>query len=72
MIDKKIQAVLDLYNGELDETKEDDFLLYCELRDYVHKNGGLFYFYRDRKDYYMVVDFTDEEDFFIAPVECLL
>ncbi|NMA85486.1 MAG: hypothetical protein GX962_16665 [Epulopiscium sp.] len=67
LIDKKIQALLDYEKDYFDETVEGDLIYYCEIRDFAEEHGGLLFFFHDRT--YLIINFIDEEDFLIIPVD---
>ncbi|SHD76671.1 hypothetical protein [Schnuerera ultunensis] len=67
LIDKKIQALLEAHNDSIDETKEEDILLYSELRHFAEEHEGLLYFFDDET--YLIINFIGEDDFLVIPVE---
>ncbi|GFN37093.1 hypothetical protein [Tepidimicrobium xylanilyticum] len=67
IIDQKIHALLEAHNDFLDETKDEDMLLYFELRDFAEKHGGLLYFFENET--YLIINFIGEEEFLLIPAE---
>ncbi|HHV46066.1 MAG TPA: hypothetical protein GXX53_04045 [Tissierellia bacterium] len=66
IIDRKIVALLDYIGESLDETINDDLVLYSEIRDFAEKNGGLLYNIYDET--YLIINFIGEDGFHIIPV----
>lgn len=66
-IDEKIYTLTTMKGLVLDETNEDDFLTYCEMRDFAEEHGGLLFFVGD--EYYLVLSIIGEKDFLIIPTE---
>ena len=65
LIDKKIQALFEAHNDSIDETKDEDILLYSELRHFAEEHGGLLYFFNDKT--YLIINFIGEEELLVIP-----
>lgn len=67
IIDQKIQALFEAHNDYIDATKDEDMLLYYELRDFAEKHGGLLYFFDNKT--YLIINFIGEGEFLFIPAE---
>lgn len=67
LIDKKIEVILNQKGKYIDETREEDMILYLELRDFAEKHKGLLYQFNN--EFYLVINFIDTSEFLIIPVE---
>lgn len=67
LIDKKFQRLLDYLGEYLDETDSLDYMYYERVKDFAKKHGGLLYPFDD--EVYMIINFIDDDDFMIIPVD---
>lgn len=67
LIDKKIQILFDYHNEVFDETDESDFIYYAEVREFAEQYGGLLFPFDG--EIYLVLNFINDEDFLIIPVD---
>ena len=67
LIDTKIEALLAQKGDCIDETKEEDLILYYEMRDFAEKHGGLLFNWGNET--YLIINFMESKDFLFIPVE---
>lgn len=67
IIDRKFQKLLEYLGEYLDETDGLDYMYYKRVRDFAEEHGGLLYPFDD--EIYMIINFIDDDDFLIIPVE---